>query len=103
MASLGRMDSRFILRDWEDEDRMHFMYSPFPNDRNINPRHWDSKVNFWTEEIKRCCSFYLDVCISCEQLRRRFSMKDGRVPHGKHLLKNSVEKLKDLIFLPIFL
>ena len=85
MASkLKQGQTEFILRDWNDEERMNFMYSPFPKDRNSNPRHWDSKMNYWIEEIKRCCSFYRDICISCKMLRGRFSMADGRVPQGNY-------------------
>ena len=87
----AKHEDTFTLRDWNDEDRMNFMFSAFPKDRNINPRHWDSKMNYWIEEIKRCCLFYGDVCINCEKLRERFSRKD-RVPHG------NLEKNIDLAF-----
>jgi len=93
MASkVNQGEAEFTLRDWNDEERMNFMYSPFPKDRAINPRHWDSKMNYWIEEIKRCCSFYRDICINCKILRGRFSMADGRVPHGLSVVLYQMEK-----------
>ena len=78
----GKLPSaKFIPLDWNDDERMSFMFSAFPKDRNVNPKHWDSKMNYWLEEIKSSCHFYQDICISCEKLRERFRRCD-RVPQG---------------------
>ena len=71
----------FTLRDWEDNDRMNFMFNAFPNDRYTNPKHWESKMSYWTEQVKQCCRAYRDVCVNCDLLKDRFR-RNGRIPLG---------------------
>ncbi len=82
---VAELDPKFLPRDWDDEERMNFMFSAFPKDRGVNPKHWDSKMAYWVEEAKRSCSFYKDICVTCEMLRDRFRRSD-RVPRGEYIM-----------------
>ena len=67
--------------EWFDEDRMNFMFSAFPSDRTVNPKHWDSKLQFWTKLI-------LDKCKSCDKMYtdrntlREIFCRNGTLPLG---------------------
>ncbi|XP_065071717.1 charged multivesicular body protein 7-like [Rhopilema esculentum] len=81
----------FTPRDWEDNDRMNFMFNAFPNDRNTNPKRWESKMSYWTEQIKQCCRAYRDVYVNLDLLNDRFR-RDGRVPLGLNTVMLQMEK-----------
>ena len=36
--------------EWENDERMNALFSPFRN-RDLNPLHYDGKLNFWTKTI----------------------------------------------------
>ena len=82
VAEKGEDKLSYVPNDWNDDDRMNFMFSAFPKDRNVNPKHWDSKMNYWIEEVKSCCMCYRDICISCEKLRNRMK-RNERFPQGE--------------------
>ncbi|XP_015777484.1 PREDICTED: charged multivesicular body protein 7-like isoform X1 [Acropora digitifera] len=71
----------FLPGDWDDDDRMNFMFSAFNESREVNPKHWDSKLNYWTKAIIDSCKHHGDVCINVTNLRQRFS-RNGLVPLG---------------------
>lgn len=67
--------------DWDDDDRMNFMFSAFAESREVNPKHWDSKLHFWNKAILENCKCHRDVCIDLATLKRRFS-RNGVIPLG---------------------
>lgn len=72
----------YTITDIDDYQRIDFLFADFPSDRNINPKHWESKVLYWKTEIEKSCRFYGDFCINCEKLKARFHDRDGRSPKG---------------------
>eukprot|EP00794_Sanderia_malayensis_P005316 gene5316-5985_t len=88
--------SVFVPNDWDDEERMNFMFSVFPKNRDVNPKHWDSKLGYWLEEAKKCCGFHKDICLSCEVLRERFRRGD-RTPRGFQIIFNEMIRQRMLI------
>ena len=34
--------------EWEDDERMNFLFSDFKENRDVNTKDWDSKIDFWT-------------------------------------------------------
>ena len=67
--------------DWDDDDRMNFMFSAFNESREVNPKHWDSKLHFWSTSILKGCKFHGDILIDLSTLKRRFS-RNGVTPLG---------------------
>ena len=72
--------SEYKLTDIDDSERMNFMFSDFPPDRNINPKHWESKMKFWKTEIENVCRFHVDFCVNCEKLNAVFKDRNNRSP-----------------------
>lgn len=69
-----------------DFERENFLYSPFPTEKSLNPKHWESKLEFWSKEIVKKCKFNQEVCINCLQLQAAFKSKiSSRTPKGKIL------------------
>ena len=65
------------------EDRENFLYSPFPSEKSLNPKHWESKLDFWSNEIVKRCKFSSEVCVNCLQLQTIFKSKNGsKTPKG---------------------
>ena len=65
-------------------ERENFLYSPFPSEKSLNPKHWESKLEFWSKEIVKKCKFNQEVCINCLQLQAAFKSKNSsRTPKGK--------------------
>lgn len=74
---------KYQITGFDDIERKNFMYAPFSANKNVNPRHWDSKIQFWSNEILRSCRFYADICVTCEKLKERFcGGDDKRKPSG---------------------
>ena len=71
----------FFPRDWDDDDRMNFMFSAFNESREVNPKHWDSKLHYWSSAILESCKHHGDVCIDLATLKRRFA-RNAIVPLG---------------------
>lgn len=90
----------FFPPEWFDDDRMNFMFSAFPSDRTVNPKHWDSKLEFWTKMI-------LDSCKSCGRIYtdrstvREIFIRNGTLPLGldivlKEMLNNGkLQRVED--------
>lgn len=89
----------FLPSDWDDDDRMNFMFSAFNESREVNPKHWDSKLNYWTKAIIDSCKHHGDVYINLTNLKQRFS-RNGLVPLGlttviKEMLRSGKLERKD--------
>ena len=85
--------NNFLPADWKDNDRMNFMFSAFPESREVNPKHWDSKLHFWTKLILDSCRLESNdgVCIDLATLQRRFS-RNGLTPLGLNTVINEMVK-----------
>lgn len=67
--------------DWDDDERMNFMFSDFNENRDVNTTDWDSKMDFWTALIIKVCRDRGSVCVSLQNLNKTFRRKD-RSPLG---------------------
>uniref|UniRef100_A0A8C7ZZC7 Charged multivesicular body protein 7 n=1 Tax=Oryzias sinensis TaxID=183150 RepID=A0A8C7ZZC7_9TELE len=67
--------------EWEDDERMNFMFSEFKENREVNVTDWDSKMDFWSALIMRSCRQRGSVCINLKDLNETFRRKD-RSPLG---------------------
>ncbi|XP_062854717.1 charged multivesicular body protein 7 [Trichomycterus rosablanca] len=67
--------------DWEDNERMAFLFSAFKENREVDPTDWDSKMNFWTPLVVDSCRRCGSVCVSLKELNESFQRK-GSVPLG---------------------
>ncbi|PFX21120.1 Charged multivesicular body protein 7 [Stylophora pistillata] len=71
--------------DWEDNDRMNFMFSAFPESREVNPKHWDSKLNFWSKAISEKCEHHEEIFIDFATLKTRFT-RNSLTPLGLRIV-----------------
>ncbi|KAF7694953.1 charged multivesicular body protein 7 [Silurus meridionalis] len=67
--------------DWEDDERMAFLFSAFKENREVDPSDWDGKMNFWTPLVVQTCRRHDSVCMSLQDLNESFRRK-GSVPLG---------------------
>lgn len=67
--------------DWEDDERMAFLFSAFKENREVDSADWDSKMNFWTPLIVDSCRRRGSVCVSLQEMNESFQRKGG-VPLG---------------------
>ncbi|XP_038152557.1 charged multivesicular body protein 7 isoform X2 [Cyprinodon tularosa] len=67
--------------EWEDDDRMNFMFSAFKENRDVNTTDWDSKMDFWTAAIIRSCRQRGSVSINLQDLNKTFQRKE-KTPLG---------------------
>ena len=80
--------------DWEDDDRMNFMFSAFPESREVNPKHWDSKLTFWSKAILENCKHHGDIFVNLATLKRRFT-RNSLTPLGLGIvLKEMIQQGK---------
>ncbi|XP_028270063.1 charged multivesicular body protein 7 [Parambassis ranga] len=62
--------------EWDDDDRMEFMFSDFKENREVNTTDWDSKMDFWTSLMVRTCRDRGTVCVNLQDLNKSFRRKD---------------------------
>ncbi|KAG7486073.1 charged multivesicular body protein 7 [Solea senegalensis] len=62
--------------DWDDDERMNFMFSDFKENRDVNTTDWDSKMDFWTTAILKSCRDRRTVCVSLQELNSIFRRKE---------------------------
>ncbi|XP_015225508.1 PREDICTED: charged multivesicular body protein 7 isoform X1 [Cyprinodon variegatus] len=67
--------------EWEDDDRMNFMFSAFKENRDVNTTDWDSKMDFWTAAIIQSCRQRGSVSINLQDLNKTFQRKE-KIPLG---------------------
>ncbi|XP_034025749.1 charged multivesicular body protein 7 [Thalassophryne amazonica] len=70
-----------LLPDWDDDQRMNFLFSDFKENRDVNPSDWDSKLDFWTAAVVQSCRDRGTVSFSLQELSTRFRRK-GTSPLG---------------------
>lgn len=67
--------------EWDDDERMNFLFSDFKENRDVNCSDWDSKMDFWTSLISQSCRDRGSVCVNLQDLNRTFKRK-GKCPLG---------------------
>ncbi|XP_023835218.1 charged multivesicular body protein 7 isoform X2 [Salvelinus sp. IW2-2015] len=67
--------------EWEDDERMNFLFSDFKESRDVSTTDWDSKMDFWTSLILKICRSRGTVCVNLQELNKIFQRK-GIMPLG---------------------
>ncbi|XP_063304511.1 charged multivesicular body protein 7 [Pelobates fuscus] len=67
--------------DWEDDERMSFLFSAFKQSRDVNSADWDSKMSFWVSMILRYTQSQGLLSVTLRQLQTEFTRK-GSIPLG---------------------
>ncbi|XP_034548810.1 charged multivesicular body protein 7 isoform X2 [Notolabrus celidotus] len=62
--------------EWDDDERMTFMFSDFKENREVNTSDWDSKMDFWSALILKCCRDRGTVCVNLQELNKTFRRKE---------------------------
>ncbi|XP_037113749.1 charged multivesicular body protein 7 [Syngnathus acus] len=62
--------------EWDDDERMDFLFSDFKDNRDVNTMDWDSKMDFWTALIVQSCRDRRAVCANLQDLNKTFSRKE---------------------------
>lgn len=62
--------------EWDDDERMNFMFSDFKENRDVNTTDWDSKMDFWTALIVKSCKDRRTVCVNLQELNKIFKRKE---------------------------
>lgn len=65
-----------LTPEWDDDERMEFMFSDFKTNRDVNPTDWDSKMDFWTALVLKSCRHRGTVCCSLRELNDTFRRRD---------------------------
>ncbi|KAM9360407.1 charged multivesicular body protein 7 [Symphorus nematophorus] len=65
-----------LTPEWDDDERMNFMFSDFKENRDVNTTDWDSKMDFWTALVLKSCRDKGTVCVSLQELQKTFRRKD---------------------------
>ncbi|XP_031705168.1 charged multivesicular body protein 7 [Anarrhichthys ocellatus] len=65
-----------LAAEWEDDERMNFMFSDFNENRDVNTTDWDSKMDFWTALVIKSCRDRGTVYVSLQELNKTFRRKD---------------------------
>lgn len=67
--------------DWDDDERMNFLFSEFKENRDVNTSDWDGKMDFWSALVLKSCRDRGTVCVSLQELNNTFRRKE-RSPLG---------------------
>uniref|UniRef100_A0A3Q2Q4U3 Charged multivesicular body protein 7 n=1 Tax=Fundulus heteroclitus TaxID=8078 RepID=A0A3Q2Q4U3_FUNHE len=67
--------------EWEDDERMNFMFSEFKENRDVNTSDWDSRMDFWTALVVRSCRQRGSVIVNLQELNKSFQRKE-KTPLG---------------------
>lgn len=62
--------------EWDDDERMEFLFSAFKENREVNSTDWDSKMDFWTLLTVKSCRQRGAVCVRLQELNQIFRRKD---------------------------
>lgn len=77
--------------EWDDDDRMNFMFSEFKENREVNTTDWDSRMDFWSSAIVRSCRERGSVCVNLQELDKSFRRKD-KSPLGLSTVLQSMSR-----------
>ncbi|XP_053319042.1 charged multivesicular body protein 7 [Spea bombifrons] len=67
--------------DWDDDERMSFLFSAFKQSRDVNTSDWDGKMGFWVPLILRHARSKGLFSVTLRDLQVEFTRK-GSVPLG---------------------
>ncbi|XP_068594528.1 charged multivesicular body protein 7 [Brachionichthys hirsutus] len=70
------MSASALTPEWDDDERMDFLFSDFKENRDVNTTDWDSKMDFWTALILKSCRRRGSVRVSLQELNRTFRRRD---------------------------
>ncbi|XP_059192874.1 charged multivesicular body protein 7 [Centropristis striata] len=76
MLQMSNSTEMTLPPEWDDDERMNFMFSDFSENRDVNTTDWDSKMDFWTALIIKCCRERGTVCVSLQDLNKTFRRKE---------------------------
>lgn len=65
-----------LTPEWDDDERMEYMFSDFKENRDVNSTDWDSKMDFWTVLVVKNCRHRGTVCVSLQELNKTFKRKE---------------------------
>ena len=65
--------------EWSDDQVMDVLFSPFRENRDVNPRSWDRKMDFWTDMVRRHCVASKSLVFNARDLPA-FFRRNGKVP-----------------------
>ncbi|XP_069623043.1 charged multivesicular body protein 7 isoform X2 [Ranitomeya imitator] len=75
--------------EWDDNERMSFLFSTFKQSRDVDSADWDSKMAFWSSLIVKHAKARGFLSITLRQLQTDFTRK-GSIPLG---LGNVVQEM----------
>ncbi|CAJ0963158.1 unnamed protein product [Ranitomeya imitator] len=85
----GSSWSRLYPPEWDDNERMSFLFSTFKQSRDVDSADWDSKMAFWSSLIVKHAKARGFLSITLRQLQTDFTRK-GSIPLG---LGNVVQEM----------
>jgi len=65
--------------EWADNEVMDVLFSPFRENRYVNPRSWDRKIDFWKDMVRRRCVASKSLVFSARDLPSFFE-RSGKLP-----------------------
>ena len=87
--------------DWQDDQTMDVLFSPFRENRDVNPQSWDSKITFWKDTIIQHCTDSNKVVINSKILPQSFARK-GKTPVCLQTVIQGMQQSGDIIPLSEF-
>lgn len=76
--------------EWSDDQVMGVLFSPFRENRYVNPRSWDHKMDFWKDMVRRRCITSKSLVFNARELPAFFE-RNGKLPACMNIV------LEDLI------
>lgn len=70
-----------LAAEWDDAERMDFLFSDLKSNRDVDPMDWDAKMDFWGALVVRSCRRRGTVSCSLHELQDTFRRND-RSPLG---------------------
>lgn len=98
---LNDLPSEKLPEFWNDSARINALYAPF-RDRSVNPRDWDSKLNFWKGIISTWCD-YNKLCTFNENELKQSFVQNGRTPASLNVIINEMYRTGEIVTLDQFL
>jgi len=65
--------------EWADDQVMDVLFSPFRENRYVNPRSWDQKMDFWKDMVRRRCVASKSLVFNARDLPAFFK-RGGKLP-----------------------
>ena len=65
--------------EWENDEKMNVLFSPFRENRDLNLQSWDSKLKFWSQMITQYCHRNKCAVVNSKHVPHLFERK-GKIP-----------------------